>query len=219
MSNIEYSRSVRRGGAATTNSAATTGKMASQRRSLSNSNRPTATQAPTQAFLVSVKVRGNEQGRQHQCRPGAVALVEEKPRRRVRDDEHQHSRVGHGLTHGPARLLSQGVEFEDAVLHDSVHGDDGAYRHDDVRCGPRTGSARPPVGYRDDDEQDELLRVDEAGERVERKDDGDQCDAGVRATSGQNIAGASGRSCRTIITATHSRRVRVNRICVTAIES
>ena len=79
----------------------------------------------------------------------------------------------------PRACLSHGVEFEDADLHDSVRGDDGAYRHDDVRHGPRTGSARPPVDHRDDDEQDELFRVDEAGGRVERKDDGDQCDAGV----------------------------------------
>ena len=110
------------------------------------------------------------QRRQHQRRPRAVVFREHHPRHRRAPDEHQQPRVGHVVAERTRRPPPEVIEVQDQVLDDAPGGAERADRHDHVHGEQRPRPAKQPVGQRDDDEQDELLRIDQARPRIDRKE-------------------------------------------------
>jgi hypothetical protein len=98
-------------------------------------------------------------------------LREHHARDRRAQDQHQQPRIRHVEPEQPLGRRPELIEVQDQVLDDARRRAQRADGDDDVHREQRAASAQQAVGERDDDEQDELLRVDEAHARIDEKID------------------------------------------------
>jgi len=112
---------------------------------------------------------GDGECRHDHGRPRAVPDVEEQPRHRRADHQHQQTRVGHVVPERALRPLAEMVVVEHPVLHDAQDRAGSADGDDDVEDRQRAVPARQLVDRRHQQEQDELLGVDEARAGIRRE--------------------------------------------------
>ena len=168
-----------RGGARTRNSAASNRHDRHQAEILQQEKkRQAGARADPRAACEGGRER-DEERRQHQQRPDAIAR-KQNARAGGAGDEHQQAGIGHVVTERALRPAAEVVEMQDAVLHDAHSRADGADADDHLHDQRGLRTARELVHHRDDEKQHELLRVDEAGARIAREGRRDERDGAVR---------------------------------------
>ena len=128
------------------------------------------TSAPIQALRVCVAASAT--ARAGTAIAGQIhwAREEQQPRHGCREHEHDQPRIGHVVGQRSHRPTAEVVEPEHGVLDNAEQGAGGTERDHDVQRGHRAIAARQPHHHRDHQEQHELLRVHDAGARIERHD-------------------------------------------------